>query len=90
MKWKELKTTIQIRDYGTFTIHYELENNQIILKLGEWAKVPDVNILNFDYFKNIDDIKKFSFFGGNLTNQLISQIILDIEKIKLSQKLKNF
>lgn len=90
MKWTELQTVEQIRDYGTFTIHYEIENNQIILKLGAWEEVPEDNILNFDYFKNIDDIKKFSFFGGNLTNQLIDQIINDIEKIKISKKLNNF
>lgn len=90
MKWTELKTTIQIRDYGTFTIHYEIENNQIILKLGAWAEVPEDNILNFDYFKNIENIKKFAFFGGNLTDNNINKIISDIEKIKLSQKLKNF
>ena len=90
MKWTELQTIEKIRDYGTFTIHYEIENNQIILKLGAWAEVPEDNILNFDYFKNIEDIKKFAFFGGNLTDENINKIINDIEKIKISKKLNNF
>ena len=78
MDWKQTRCTKQIDYFDGTNILFMPEKNNLMMHFVSMNKVRDQDIIDFDYFKSLEENKKLAFFGGRLTSRDINLSLIHI------------
>lgn len=78
-------------DYFDFhDIQYCETTNSLMWKNKSVNRFGEEQIIDFDFFSKQEEMFKLAFFGAKLRIQEVDKIIIDVKKIKMENKIKEF
>lgn len=91
MEYQNIRNTKYITRFENFNVEYMIDKNNLYFQYIGNMYMEDNRIIDFNYFKSLEENKKLYFFEDRLEMKDINKIIQEINKIiKLKENIGGF